>query len=143
MEEKLMSLPVTAPELQQLLQTVTFTRQYGFQLHAIADGVCTLLVPFQEAFERPGGIISGQVFMTAADVAMWLALLSKFGVADRSVTVEMTTAFLQGARREDFRCTATLMKLGKRLVYGVAECVSLTGTLLTHHTLTYARPAPA
>jgi hypothetical protein len=30
--------------------------------------------------------------------------------------------------------------LGGRLIYGVAECVNGDGTLLTHHTFTYARP---
>jgi uncharacterized protein (TIGR00369 family) len=133
-------LAVTAAELQQLLHAVAFTRNYGFSLKAIADGECTLHVPFQEAFERPGGIVSGQVFMAAADVAMWLAIMTKLGTADQSVTVEMTTAFLNGAQHEDFQCTATILKLGKRLVYGVAECVNSTGKRLTHHTITYARP---
>ncbi len=134
-------LSVSEHELQQLLRDVAFTRQYGFALHAIADGACTLHVPFQEAFERPGGMVSGQVFMAAADVAMWLAIMTRLGATDLSVTVDMTTAFLQGAKREDFRCAATILKLGRRLVYGVAECASLMGTRLTYHTLTYARPA--
>ena len=45
---------------------VPFTRAYGFRLHAIAPGQCTLDVPFQPLFERPGGIVGGQVFMAAA-----------------------------------------------------------------------------
>ena len=96
-------LAVTEAELQQLLRTVAFTRSYGFSLKAIADGECTLRVPCQEAFERPGGIVSGQVFMAAANVAMWLAIMTKLGTADQSGTVEMTTAFLNGARHEDFQ----------------------------------------
>jgi acyl-coenzyme A thioesterase PaaI-like protein len=32
-------------------------------------------MPFQKAIERPGGIVSGSVFMTAADLAMWLAIM--------------------------------------------------------------------
>jgi acyl-coenzyme A thioesterase PaaI-like protein len=135
------SLAVTPQELHRLLHEVAFTRQYGFRLEAIAVGACTLFVPFQEAFERPGGVVSGQVFMTAADVAMWLAIMTQLGITDGSLTVEMTSAFLQGAKREDFRCTATILRLGKRLVYGVAECVNIRGTRLSHHTLTYARPA--
>jgi uncharacterized protein (TIGR00369 family) len=138
-----MALAVTKSELQRLLSKYPFTSIYGFQLHAIADGQCTLDVPFQTAFERPGGLVSGPVFMAAADVAMWLALLTRLGPADGSVTVEMKTNFLSAARQEDFRCTAKILKLGKRLVYGVAECVSTEGNLLTHHTLTYFRPDSA
>ena len=135
-----MALAVTERELRRLLSEYPFTSIYGFRLHGIAEGQCTLDVPFQAAFERPGGLVSGPVFMAAADVAMWLALLTRLGPADGSVTVEMKTNFLSAARQEDFRCTAKILKLGKRLVYGVAECVTREGTLLTHHTLTYFRP---
>ena len=112
-------------------------------LHGIADGQCSLDVPFQEAFERPGGIVSGQVFMAAADVAMWLAIKTKLGLNDSSVTAEMKTNFLGGARRQEFRCTARVLKLGRRLIYGVAECVDSAGRLLAHHTVTYIRAEPS
>lgn len=135
-----MKLAVTERELQLLLSEVAFTHQYGFALHSIDDGVCTLEVPFQAVFERPGGVVSGQVFMAAADVAMWLAIMTRLGVRDRSVTAEMKTNFLHGARQEPFLCTAKVVKLGKRLIYGVAECVNAQGKLLTHHTITYIRP---
>lgn len=135
-----MALAVTEAELRELLAETPFTRAFGFRVFSIGEGTCTLEVPFQGVFERPGGIVSGQVFMTAADVAMWLAIMTRFGKADMSVTAEMTTAFLSAARQEDFRCTASVLKWGRRLIYGVAECVNGGGKLLTHHTITYSRP---
>jgi uncharacterized protein (TIGR00369 family) len=134
-----MQLACSANELKQLLNEVAFTRNFGFVLHKIADGQCSIDVAFQEAFERPGGIVSGQVFMAAADVAMWLAIKTKLGLTDSSVTVEMKTNFLNGAKKEGFRCTAKVLKVGRRLIYGVAECVVKNGKLLTHHTVTYIR----
>jgi len=134
-----MSLACSEKELEQLLNEVAFTRNFGFVLKGIAEGECSIDVPFQAAFERPGGIVSGQVFMAAADVAMWLAIKTKLGMADSSVTAEMKTNFLGGAKREGFRCTAKVLKLGRRLIYGVAECVDSNGRLLTHHTVTYIR----
>jgi len=132
-------LAATHAELRAVLDRVPFTRAYGFRLHAIAPGQCTLDVPFQPLFERPGGIVGGQVFMAAADVAMWLAIMTRLGSGDGSVTATMTSAFLDAARHEPFRCTARVVKLGRRLVYGVAESVSDEGRLLTNHSLTYAR----
>jgi acyl-coenzyme A thioesterase PaaI-like protein len=134
-----MALAATEAELRDILEEVAFTRSYGFRLHAIDEGQCTLDVPFQAAFERPGGIVSGQVLMAAADVAMWLAIMTRLGAHDGSVTVGMTSAFLGAARRESFRCTARIVKLGGRLVYGVAESVGAGGRLRAHHSLTYAR----
>jgi acyl-coenzyme A thioesterase PaaI-like protein len=134
-----MKIAVTEDELTQLLASAPFTRIYGFTLASAAEGQCTILVPFQDAFERPGGIVSGPVFMAAADVAMWLAIKTKLGLADGSLTAEMKTSFLSGAKNEDFRCTARVLKCGRRLIFGFAECVNNRGTLLTHHTLTYIR----
>jgi len=135
-----MALAVTKTKLRRLLSEAPFTRVYGFKVHSVADGECTLHVPFQSAFERPGGLVSGPVFMAAADVAMWLAILTRLGIEDRSVTATMTTAFLNAARQEDFFCTAKILKLGTRLIYGTAECVTDEKKLLTHHTMTYIRP---
>ena len=57
-----------------------------------------------------------------------------------SVTAQMSTAFLDAVREAPFGCEARVLKLGRRLVYGVAECVSEDGRLLAHSSLTYARP---
>jgi uncharacterized protein (TIGR00369 family) len=132
-------LAVTKRELQTILAETPFIQGYGFQLHTVADGECTLRVPYRETFERPGGIISGPVFMAAADVAMWLAIMTRLGTDDPSVTIDMKTAFLSFASREEFRCTARLLRMGKRLIYGIAECADKKGKLLTHHTITYIR----
>jgi uncharacterized protein (TIGR00369 family) len=138
----MMRLPLAATEfeLRQLLSQVGSTNHHEFQLHSFADGECTLLVPFRKDFERPGSVIAGPLFMAAADVAMWLAILTKLGTADGSVTAEMKTNFLNSAREEDILCHAKILKLGRRLVYGVAECANREGKLLTHHTITYIRP---
>ena len=135
----MMTLACSDGELRHLLHDVAFTRNFGFVLHEFADGECSIDVPFQDAFERPGGIVSGQVFMAAADVAMWLAIKTRLGLGDASVTAEMKTNFLGGAKRASFRCHAKVLKFGRRLVYGVAECVDVNGRLLTHHTVTYIR----
>jgi len=128
-----------AHELDQLLKDVAFTRLLRLRLKDMSAGRCTLEVPFQETFERPGGVVSGQVFMAAADVAMWLAIKTCLGLSDASVTSQMTTSFLAPAKKADFLCTATVLKLGRRLIYGVVACVDSSATLLTHHTVAYIR----
>jgi acyl-coenzyme A thioesterase PaaI-like protein len=77
--------------------------------------------------------------MAAADVAMWFAIKTRLGLSDASITVEMKTNFLSSAKREELLCSAKVLKLGRRLIYGVAECTNRDGKLLTHHTLTYMR----
>ena len=131
-------MTVTIEQLQALLDHDTaFTKPYGFVVASIAEGSCTLEVPYRPQFDRPDGIISGQVVMIAADVAMWLAIKTLRGIDDPSVTSDMQTHFLESARREGFTCKAVVLKLGRKTAYGAAECVSSHGVLLAHHTLSY------
>ena len=138
------TLAARAEELQALIsRDSAFTRELGFKVTTVTPGVCTLAVPWKPEFDRPGGIVSGQVLMAAADVAMWLAIKTLRGMGDTSVTSHMQTQFLRSLRGEGFGCTATILRLGRRSAFGTAECVSPRGELLTHHTIAYAAPAPS
>ena len=105
----------------------------------MAPGECTLVVPFLRSLERPGGIVSGMALMGAADVAMWLAIMTLRGVSEHWVTSDMKTAFLRSAREVDVACTARILKPGKRTMYGTAECRAGGAGLVAHHVLTYSR----
>jgi len=125
--------------LQKLLGRSRFVRGYGFKLLSISNADCTIAMPFRRALERPGGTVNGPAFMAAADCAMWLAIKRHIGLEHDAVTSELNTAFLNAARRETVYCTARVLKLGKRIIYGTAECHDRRGKIFTHHTVTYAR----
>ena len=125
--------------LAQLLGGSRFVQAYGFQLVSAGDDACTISMPFRRAMERPGGTVNGPAFMAAADCAMWIAIKRHIGVEHDAVTSELNTAFLNAARRETVYCTARILKLGKRIIYGTAECHDRRGKLFTHHSVTYAR----
>jgi uncharacterized protein (TIGR00369 family) len=129
----------TKRELQALLARANFVRGYGMRLQALSDQECTIAMPFKRALERPGGTVNGPAFMAAADCAMWLAIKRHIGLEHDAVTSELNTAFLNAARRETVYCTARVLKMGKRIIYGTAECHDGKGRLFTHHTVTYAR----
>ncbi len=131
-------LEVSAGALNELLDAHEFTRRMRLRVVSLGDGECELDVPYLPEHDRPGDIVSGQVSMHAADVAFWLAIKTRLGLDDASVTSSMTTAFLGSASREALRCRARVMKVGRRLVYGWAECLA-GDRPVTHHTLTYAR----
>jgi uncharacterized protein (TIGR00369 family) len=131
-------LQVNPTELNELLDAHQFTRRLALRVVALGDGECELAVPYLPEHDRPGGIVSGQVYMHAADVAFWLAIKTRLGLDDASVTSSMTTAFLGSASREALRCHARVLKLGRRLIYGSAECTA-DDRPVTHHTLTYVR----
>ena len=91
------NLDVSVEELNSILVTTPFLKPYGFTVKTCATGQCTLLVPFMQSLERPGGLVSGMLIMGFADVAMWLAIMTLRGTEERWVTSDMKTAFLRGA----------------------------------------------
>ena len=128
-------------DFQALLDHTPFVQPYAFKVEGASDSGCVIRCPANPDFLRPDTIVSGPTFMTAADVAMWLAIVSALGQNARSaLTLEMKTNFISALiGPAEFLCTATILKPGSRVVFGVAECRSTDGRLLTHHTLTYVR----
>jgi len=83
-------------ELERWLATAAFNTYYRFRLREFGEGECTIDVPFRDEFKRPGGAISGPVFMAAADVAIWLAVVTRRGAEETWDTVVLLTL---GGRR--------------------------------------------
>ena len=129
----------TTQDLEQILAKTPFGKLYNFQLVSRGDGKCTIKVPFSRDIERPGGIVAGPVYFACVDVAMWLAIITKLGTEAQTVTTELNSTFLSTAKEEDIIGSATVLKLGKTQIFGVAECRNNSGKLLTYHTISYAR----
>ncbi len=126
-------------KLQALLDRSRFVRTYGFRVVSISKEKCVLELPHRPILERPGGIINGPALMAAADCAMWLAIKAHIGVDGDALTSELNTAFLSPAKGGHVYCTARILKMGRRRIYGVAECHGKKGDLFSHHTVTYVR----
>jgi uncharacterized protein (TIGR00369 family) len=125
--------------LQALLDRSRFLRHYGFRVISIKKNQCTLELPHRPVLERPGGIINGPALMAAADCAMWLAIKAKIGIENDALTSDLNTTFLAPAKGEHVYCTANILKIGRRRIYGTAKCHGRAGNLFSHHTLTYVR----
>jgi uncharacterized protein (TIGR00369 family) len=127
-------------DLQKVLDRSRFVRHYGFKIVKAGRDSCMIELPHRPLLERPGGIINGPALMAAADCAMWMAIKAKMGVEYDALTSELNTAFLAPAKGEHVYCTAKILKLGRRRIYGTAECHAKDGKLFSHHTVTYVRP---
>ncbi len=130
---------VSVATLNKVLNEASFLDGLGFEARACAPGECVLHVPYLPRNDRPGGVINGMTIMGAADVAMWLAILSARGVNEQWVTADMKTSFLKAGRKESMTCTAKVLKLSQRSAYGTVEIHGADSGLLTHHVLTFAK----
>lgn len=68
---------------------------------------------------RPGGTVSGPAMFALADVAMFLAILSRIGPVALAVTTNCSMDFMRKpAAGRDLLAKARLLKLGRNLAVG-------------------------
>ena len=81
-------------------------------------GVC-LRLKVAERHLRPGGTVSGPAMFGLADVAMYLAILSRIGPVALAVTTNCSMDFMRKPTAgRDLRAEARVLKLGKTLAVG-------------------------
>ena len=91
---------------------------------------------------RPGGTVSGPSIFALADVAVYLAILSRIGPKALTVTTNASIDFLRKpAAGLDLIATARVLKLGRVLVVGdVLVYFEGLGDPVARATLTYSIP---
>ncbi|MFN4156506.1 MAG: PaaI family thioesterase [Paracoccaceae bacterium] len=108
---------------------------------ADAAGV-TLRLRVAERHLRPGGTVSGPAMFGLADVAMYLAILSRIGPVALAVTTSCAMDFMRKPQAgADLLAEARVLKLGRRLAVGDVLLFSEGGTEpVARAGLTYAIP---
>jgi acyl-coenzyme A thioesterase PaaI-like protein len=87
-----------------------------------ADRV-VLRLPQSDRLSRVGGMLCGQAMMAAADTAMVLALINRFGEFKPCTTVQMSSSFLKPLSQQDALVSVTLARVGKSMAFGEAEII--------------------
>jgi len=98
----------------------------------------TLRLPFSGEWRHSGGIISGQVFMAAADTAMIVAITAALGGFRPMTTVSLNISFMRAVRKGDVLIEARVLRMGRNLVFGEVELFDESGNMAVHATTTYA-----
>ena len=110
---------MTAAELQAFLVRDFAQVAEDFVVErADAAGVC-LRLRVQDGHLRPGGTVSGPAMFGLADVAMYLAILSRIGPVALAVTTNCSMDFMRKPQAGvDMRAEARVLKLGRSLAVG-------------------------
>ncbi|MFV9473369.1 PaaI family thioesterase [Advenella sp. RU8] len=91
---------------------------------------------------RPGGTVSGPSLMTAADVALYVAILGEIGIVPLAVTTNLNISFLRKPSPDrDLIAECRLIKLGRTLAMGDVFIYSDGSAQAVAHAVgTYAIP---
>lgn len=138
-----MSLPVSLDEIREFNATsVPFCVEMGISCDSIGDGFAIGRFSYHPRWTRPVDFIAGPVQMALADSTIYWALFTKVGIVPLAVTNELKYNFLRPAIGGDVMCRAEILKVGRRVAYGVAD-VYMDGApdrLVGHATCSYVLP---
>lgn len=131
-----------AAALQAFLQSDFPEVAADFGVETVTSEGLVLRLKVGKHHLRPGGTVSGPAMFGLADVAMYLAILSRIGPVGLSVTTSCAIDFMRKpAAGADLLAEARLLKLGRALAVGDvmvrSEGVSAP---VAHANLTYSIP---
>ena len=104
--------------------TAFLAREFGqvageFAVERADEAGVTLRLKVAEKHLRPGGTVSGPTIFALADVAMYLAILSRIGPVALAVTGNCAVDFMRKpAAGRDLLGAARVLKLGRSLAVG-------------------------
>jgi len=88
-------------------------------IEALTPEGAVVTYPVSERDLRPGGTVSGPTMFTVADVALYVAVLSRIGLVPLAVTTDISIHFLRKpAAHAALRGECRLVKLGRTLATG-------------------------
>lgn len=109
---------MTRDDLSVFLAT-HFPQAMGFDIDRVTPEGMVLRLRVTDADLRAGGTVSGPAMFGLADVAMYLAIISRIGEVPLAVTTNASIDFLRKpAAGVDLLGEARLLKLGRRLAVG-------------------------
>lgn len=114
-----MTLKMDIPDLQAFMVQAFAQVADDFRIETLADDGLTVRMMIADRHLRPGGTVSGPSMFALADVAIYLAVLSRIGPVALAVTTNCSIDFLRKpAAGRDLLAEARLLKLGRSLAVG-------------------------
>jgi uncharacterized protein (TIGR00369 family) len=110
-----------------------FIATLDLRLVDVGRGEATMRMPFREAVMNGAGNVHGGAIMSLCDSVFWVALATIYGREQPTSTASLTCNFLRPAGPpHDLLGHATVLKAGKRIVYGVVDVRGEGGKLIAH-----------
>jgi uncharacterized protein (TIGR00369 family) len=94
-----------------------WVRDLGLRVESLDDRTAVLRLPWSDRLARDGGGMCGQALMSAADIAMAIAVSGAVGEYVPMTTVQQNTTFLRPIVEKDVLVTVVITKLGRTMAF--------------------------
>ncbi len=133
---------LTARQLQRIhkaLQDVPFARLVGIELDEVNAGVAILGLDVRKDLKQNNGVVHGGAIASLIDTAAAFAVISVLPPEERATTADLTISYLRPVTQGRSRCTARVMRAGRRLIVVSAEVADEAGNLTATALTTYIK----
>ena len=109
-----------------------FFREMNIAIVSYENGSATLSMPITPKLANGIGWLTGGIYVSLADEAMALALISSLSPNEGSATISLSTQFIKGVREGTIYAKGTLIRKGRQVAFLEAVVTDENGLVLTH-----------
>jgi uncharacterized protein (TIGR00369 family) len=121
------------------LDQVPFAKLLGMEAELVEPGHAVLTMKIRDDLKRNGGIAHGGAIAALIDSAMAFAIIRLLSENERTTTVDLTIHYLRPLSEGSARCSARVVRAGKRVITVSAELFNSEGKLAATALSTYLR----
>ena len=125
--------------IESALEKVPFARLIGIELEDVQAGIATLALDVREELKQNHGVVHGGAVASLIDSATAFAVISVLPPDERATTADLTISFLRPLTKGRARCTAKVLRAGRRLIVVSAELFDNAGNLVATALTTYIK----
>jgi acyl-CoA thioesterase len=133
---------LTAAQLDRMenaLQKVPFAKLIGIELEEVDAGVVALGLDIREDLKQNNAVVHGGAVASLIDTAAAFAVISVLPPEERATTVDLTISYLRPLTKGRTRCTARVLRAGRRLIVVSAEVSDEAGNPAATALTTYIK----
>ena len=108
-----------------------FFCEMDIEIVSYGNGSATLSMPITPKLANGIGWLTGGMYISLADEAMALALISSLSPDEGSATISLSTQFIKGAREGIIFAKGTLIRKGRQVAFLEAVVTDESGLVLT------------
>ncbi len=125
--------------IENALQKVPFARLIGIELEEVVVGAATMGFEVRAELKQNHGVIHGGAVASLIDTAAAFAVISVLPPDEQATTVDLTISYLKPLTKGRARCTARVLRAGRRLIVVSAELSDDAGNLAATALTTYIK----
>lgn len=125
--------------LRAAANAVPFSKLLGIELVEVTTGSATLSLKIRKELKQNHGVVHGGAIASLIDSAMAFAIIPLLAPKEKVTTVDLTISYLRPLTKGRARCSAKVLRAGRRLFVVSAEVTSDDGKLAATALSTYIK----